>query len=137
MALEIVTKEGEEGLRKHVNMMTRTGINPPVITKDWNQEVVKARQLVQEAYTILVIETLHTELGFGEKRAHKFIDRLNLKAECIVDGLVSWQDYVDAMRKELKYNLNLPGMEAAGLVKAREKRERKRQKYARLSATKE
>lgn len=137
MALDIITKEGVAGLRKHVDMMTRTGINPPAITKDWNQEVIKARQLVQEAYTILVIETLHTELGFGEKRAHKFIDRLNLKAECLVDGLVSWQDYVDAMREELKLEPDLPTMEKAGLVKAREKRERKRQKYARLSATKE
>lgn len=37
MALKIVTKEGVEGLREHVDMMTRTGLNPPIPKKDWEQ----------------------------------------------------------------------------------------------------
>ena len=137
MALDIVTKEGVQGLSKHVNMMARTGINPPKIGKDWDEQVMRVRQLIQEGYTILIIETLHTELGFGSKRASKFINRLNLKAECIVDDMVSWQDYVDAIKEELKLEADLPVMESVGLVKAREKRESKRQRNARLSTAKE
>ena len=137
LALDIVKKDGIEALEKEVQIRGRTGINSPVSLKDLTVALPPLRRLIQEAYTILIIETLHTELGFGSKRASKFINRLNLKAECIVDDMVNWQDYVDAIKDELKLEADLPVMESAGLVKAKEKRERKRQRNARLSTAKE
>lgn len=130
MALNIVTKSGIPELRKHVEMMTRTGVNPPVPRKDLEVLVKPIRQLVQEAYTVLIIETLHTELGFGPKRANRFMDRFFLKQQCIVDDLVSFQDYIDAMKEEMGIEIQTPAMEEEGIVKAQEKRERKRLKRA-------
>lgn len=128
LALEIVKKDGIEALEKEVQIRGRTGVNSPVSLKDLTVALPPLRRLIQEAYTVLVIETLHTELGFGPKRVNKFMDRFYLKQECLVDGVVEWQDYIDAMYDEMGIQVETGAMEAEGLIKAQEKRERKRQK---------
>ena len=45
--------------------------------------------------------------------------------------MVSWQDYIDAMYEELGIKVETEAMEAEGLIRAQEKRERKRQKRLR------
>ena len=128
LALEIVKKDGIEALEKEVQIRGRTGINSPVSLKDLTVALPPLRRLIQEAYTVLVIETLHTELEFGSKRVNRFMERFYLKQQCLVDGVVSWQDYIDAMYEELGIKVETEAMEAEGLIKAQEKRERKRQK---------
>ena len=75
LALDIVKKDGIEALEKEVQIRGRTGINSPVSLKDLTVALPPLRRLIQEAYTVLVIETLHTELGFGPKRVNKFMER--------------------------------------------------------------
>lgn len=128
LALDIVKKDGIEALEKEVQIRGRTGINSPVSLKDLTVALPPLRRLIQEAYTVLVIETLHTELGFGPKRVSKFMERFYLKQECLVDGVVEWQDYIDAMYDEMGIQVETGAMEAEGLIRAQEKRERKRQK---------
>lgn len=128
LALDIVKKDGIEALEKEVQIRGRTGINSPVSLKDLTVALPPLRRLIQEAYTVLVIETLHTELGFGTKRVNKFMERFYLKQECLVDGVVEWQDYIDAMYDEMGIQVETGAMEAEGLIRAQEKRERKRQK---------
>jgi hypothetical protein len=131
LALDIAKKDGIEALEKEVQIRGRTGINSPVSLKDLTVALPPLRRLIQEAYTVLVIETLHTELGFGPKRVNKFMERFYLKQECLVDGVVEWQDYIDAMYDEMGIQVETGAMEAEGLIKAQEKRERKRQKRLR------
>ena len=131
LALDIVKKDGIEALEKEVQVRGRTGVNSPVSLKDLTVALPPLRRLIQEAYTVLVIETLHTELGFGPKRVNKFMERFYLKQECLVDGVVEWQDYIDAMYDEMGIQVETGAMEAEGLIKAQEKRERKRQKRLR------
>ncbi len=131
LALEIVKKDGIEALEKEVQIRGRTGINSPVSLKDLTVALPPLRRLIQEAYTVLVIETLHTELEFGSKRVNRFMERFYLKQQCLVDGVVSWQDYIDAMYEELGIKVETEAMEAEGLIRAQEKRERKRQKRLR------
>ena len=131
LALEIAKRDGIKALEKEVQIRGRTGINPPVSLKDFTVGLPPLRRLIQEVYTVLVIETLHTELGFGQKRVNKFMDRFSLKQECLVDGVVEWQDYIDAMYDEMGIQVETGAMEAEGLIRAQEKRERKRQKRLR------
>lgn len=131
LALDIAKKDGIEALEKEVQIRGRTGINSPVSLKDLTVALPPLRRLIQEAYTVLVIETLHTELGFGPKRVNKFMERFYLKQECLVDGVVEWQDYIDAMYDEMGIQVETGAMEAEGLIRAQEKRERKRQKRLR------
>ena len=131
LALDIVRKDGIKALEKEVQIRGRTGINSPVSLKDLTVALPPLRRLIQEAYTVLVIETLHTELDFGPKRVNRFMERLYLKQQCLVDGVVEWQDYIDAMYDEMGIQVETGAMEAEGLIKAQEKRERKRQKRLR------
>ena len=128
LALDIVRKDGIKALEKEVQIRGRTGINSPVSLKDLTVALPPLRRLIQEAYTVLVIETLHTELDFGPKRVNRFMERLYLKQQCLVDGVVEWQDYIDAMYDEMGIQVETGAMEAEGLIKAQKKRERKRQK---------
>jgi len=41
------------------------------------------------------------EFDFGAKRCQRFIERMNLKAECIVDDLATWDDFIGQIREEL------------------------------------
>ena len=59
---------------------------------------------------------------------NRFMERFYLKQECLVDGVVEWQDYIDAMYDEMGIQVETGAMEAEGLIRAQEKRERKRQK---------
>ena len=120
LALRIVKADGIEALEKEVQVRGRTGINPPISLKDFTVGLPPIRRLIQEAYTVLVIETLHTELGFGPKRVNKFMERFYLKQECLVDGVVEWQDYIDAMYDEMGIQVETGAMEAEGLIKAQE-----------------
>ena len=131
LALDIVRKDGIKALEKEVQIRGRTGINSPVSLKDLTVALPPLRRLIQEAYTVLVIETLHTELDFGPKRVNRFMERLYLKQQCLVDGVVEWQDYIDAMYDEMGIQVETGAMEAEGLIKAQKKRERKRQKRLR------
>lgn len=49
----------------------------------------------------LSVATLHDEFDFGAKRCQCFMKRMNLKAECIVDDLATWDDFIEQIREEL------------------------------------
>lgn len=51
----------------------------------------------------LSVATLHDEFDFGAKRCQRFIERMNLKAECIVDDLVTWDDLSGRSEKSLGF----------------------------------
>lgn len=133
LALRIVEKDGVEELRKEVSIRGRTRINTAARYKDLSTAIAPIRQLIQETYTLLVIDTLRTELEFGQKRIQRFMDHFYLKQQCVADDLVSFQDYIDAMKAEIDLEMDTPALEAEGLVKAREKRERRASKNISIS----
>ena len=86
MALDIVKKGGIEALEK---------------------ATVKIKEQLLDTVTILAVATLHDEYGFGAKRCERFIERFNLKAECLVDDMASWDDYIRTIREELGIELTI------------------------------
>ena len=57
--------------------------------------------------TILSVATLHDEFGFGTQRCDRFIKRFNKKAECIMDDMASWNDYIKTIKEELGIELGI------------------------------
>ena len=128
MALKIVEDDGIDGLREEIRKRGIAKVNPPIMMKDLMTLEEPMKRLCTETFSVLVIDTLHLRLGFGEKRVKAFMDHFWLKAECILDGMASWQEYVDAQKEELGWDIGLPEMEEEGLIqktKAEEKRERR------------
>lgn len=55
----------------------------------------------------IAVATLHDEFGFGQARCKRFIDRLNLKADCLVDDMASWDDYVKLIKDEIGIEMTI------------------------------
>lgn len=55
----------------------------------------------------LSVATLHDEFDFGAKRCQRFIKRANLKAECIVDDLATWDDFIQQIKEELGIQITI------------------------------
>lgn len=57
---------------------------------------------------LMACATLHDEFGFGYDRMNRFIDRFNLKTECLVDDYVSWEDLQQTLAEEIGIKIYLP-----------------------------
>ena len=65
-----------------------------------NVHAVKIKMNTIDTVLIMSCMVLRDEFGFGQKRIKQFFDRFNLKTECICDGDVIWDDFIDALREE-------------------------------------
>lgn len=101
MALDIVKKGGVEALEEEIHFRNVTGIRTALAKKDLDKATVKIKEQLLDTVTILSVATLHDAYGYGPKRCKKFIERFNLKAECLVDDMASWDDYIQVIRDEL------------------------------------
>lgn len=107
MALEIVKKEGIEALEKEIEFRNITGIRTALARKDIDKATIKIKEHTVDTVTILSVATLHDEFGFGAQRCSRFIGRFNKKAECIMDDMASWNDYVKVIKKELGIEMGI------------------------------
>lgn len=101
MALDIVKQRGIEGLEDEIRFRNITGINVTLTRKELDKACVKIKNRTLDTILVISVATLHDEFGFGAKRCRRFIERLNLKAECLVDDMASWDDYIQSIRDEL------------------------------------
>ncbi len=101
MALDIVKKDGVEALEKEIQFRNVTGIRMPLAKKDLDKATIKIKEQLLDTVTVLAVATLHDEFEFGGKRCQRFIKRFNTKAECLVDDMASWDDYIQMIREEL------------------------------------
>ena len=103
MALEIVKNEGVEALEKEFEFRNVTGIRTALAKKDINRATIKIKEQTVDTVTILSVATLHDEFGFGDR----FTKRFNKKAECIMDDMASWNDYIKTIKEELGIELGI------------------------------
>lgn len=106
-ALRIAKEKGLEELEKEIKFRNLTGISLNLSRKDLNKASEKIKEMTMDTFTILTVAVLHDEFGFGEKRCQRFIDRMNKKAECMIDDLCTWDDYIKSIKEELNINLQI------------------------------
>lgn len=106
-ALRIAKEKGLEELEKEIKFRNLTGISLNLSRKDLNKASEKIKEMTMDTFTILTVAVLHDEFGFGEKRCQRFIDRMNKKAECMIDDLCTWDDYIKSIKEELNVNLQI------------------------------
>ena len=106
-ALRIAKEKGLEELEKEIKFRNLTGISLNLSRKDLNKASEKIKEMTMDTFTILTVAVLHDEFGFGEKRCQRFIYRMNKKAECMIDDLCTWDDYIKSIKEELNINLQI------------------------------
>lgn len=106
-ALKIARQGGIEELEKEISFRNLTGISMNLSRKDLNTASEKIKEMTMDTFTILTVAVLHDEFGFGEKRCQRFIDRMNKKAECMIDDFCTWDDYIRTIKEELNLELQI------------------------------
>ena len=107
MALRIVESDGIEGLRREIKFRGVTGIHTTLAKKELDQASKQIKEMTLDTMIVLAVATLHDEFDFGQKRCQRFMDRLELKAGCLIDDLATWTDYINAIKDEIGLELSL------------------------------
>lgn len=107
LALKIVKEGGVEALEEEIKFRNITGINTAMAKKELNKASDAIKAMTVDTFTVLSVVTLRDEFDFGAKRAKRFIDRMNLKAECLLDDLVTWKDFIKQAEDELGIKLRI------------------------------
>ena len=107
MALRIVESDGIEGLRKEIKFRGVTGIHTALAKKELDQASKQIKEMTLDTMIVLAVATLHDEFDFGQKRCQRFMDRLELKAGCLIDDLATWTDYIKAIKDEIGLELSI------------------------------
>ena len=107
LAFSIVKERGIEGLEEEIKFRNATGIHTMLAKKDLDKATRKIKEMTLDTFTILSVATLRDEFEYGKKRLNRFIERMNQKAECLMDDMASWQDYIDTIKAETGIELRL------------------------------
>lgn len=107
MALRIAEEDGIEGLRKEIKFRGVTGIHTTLAKKELDQASKQIKEMTLDTMIVLAVATLHDEFDFGQKRCQRFMDRLELKAGCLIDDLATWTDYIKAIKDEIGLELSI------------------------------
>ena len=107
MALRIAESDGIEGLRKEIKFRGVTGIHTALAKKELDQASKQIKEMTLDTMIVLAVATLHDEFDFGQKRCQRFMDRLELKAGCLIDNLATWPDYIKAIKDEIGLELSI------------------------------
>ena len=81
--------------------INRKGMNPALLQMSEQQKAATYIDSATRSHKLITDKVLHDEFGFGGRRCQRFIKRFNTKAECLVDDMASWDDYIQMIRKEL------------------------------------
>ena len=107
MALTIAEREGIPALREEIRFRGVTNIHTSIAKKELNEASQKIKEMTLDTMLVLAVATLHDEFDFGTKRCQRFIDRMIQKADCILDDMTTWQDYIDAIEAEMGIRLSI------------------------------
>lgn len=107
LALRIVKERGVEGLEEGIRFRNITGIHTQYAKKDLEKATMRIKEMTVDTFTVLSVATLRDEFDFGKKRCKRFIDRKNLKAECLLADMVTWQDFIDNIEEEMGIRLRI------------------------------
>lgn len=106
-ALRIAKERGIEGLEEELKFRNCTDIPIGYDRKACDEAILRIKNQTCDTMMALWTETIHDELGLGQKRCQRLIDRFESKAECLAGGYVTWKDIVANIKKELKFELKL------------------------------
>lgn len=104
-AYNYAREHGLDALEDEIKLRRITNLPTKVSTKALNECVVNIKNNVTDTFVLLLVQMLQDEFGFGPKRLKRAIDRFELKASCIGENYLTWQDMIDTIREELGFEL--------------------------------
>lgn len=107
-ALEMCEKDGIEACRKELEYRGILHI-PLRVT---HSQIEEANNYVKRnlmcTMMILSVSTLCDEFDFDKDRVEQFMDRLTVKAKCLIGKYATWKDIKDTIEEEIGIKIPLP-----------------------------
>lgn len=107
LALNIVKKKGVKGLEDEIRFRNATQIHTLLDKKSLEIATQKIKEMTVDTVTVLSVAVLRDEFEFGKKRCQRYIDRMNLKAECLTEGFVKWNENVEDIDNDMGIRLRI------------------------------
>ena len=98
--MKLIEDKGMEEAKKELAVRRAMFIPLEINQAQLEESVEKIKMNTIDTVLIMSCMVLRDEFGFGQKRIKQFFVRFNLKTECICDGDVIWDDFIDALREE-------------------------------------
>lgn len=100
-AYDQIQKHGLEAFADELRYRQKFGVNILQDRKDIKafQDSVIKRSM--ECILVFAVGVLHDEFGFGRQRCERFIERFNLKASCIADNYLTWDEQIAIIEQEI------------------------------------
>ena len=110
MSCRLLSEAGDDfGVRviqEELHRRGRLGISTAATTKELDEAAGPIKLCMYESFLCMALMVLRDKFEFGEIRCRRFLEGWRSKESCMEDGLVKWQEYVDAVKEEL--NITLP-----------------------------
>lgn len=103
-ALKIAKEKGIVALEEELRFRNALRMPIAVPRKNCDEAINNIKMNVVDTVTILSAMTLRDEFGFGKKRIQQYVERFNLKAECIMEDYTTWNDQIECLREECGLN---------------------------------
>ena len=107
LALNIVKKKGVKGLEDEIRFRNATKIHTLLDKKSLEIATQKIKEMTVDTVTVLSVAVLRDEFEFGKKRCQRYIDRMSLKAECLTEGFVKWNEIVEDIDNDMGIRLRI------------------------------
>ena len=107
LGLRIVREGGLEALENEIRFRNISGIHTSLAAKDLDKASEKIKEMTLDTFTIIGIAALHDAFGFGEKRCQRWMDKVMEGADYMVDGLATWEDYINSIKERLNLDLQI------------------------------
>lgn len=100
-ALRTIKEKGIEEFEKELRWRNRYGVSVPISREEIGLASSAIKWMATDTFRVLSIATLRDEFDFGQKRIQRFVTRFDSKAKDLQDDLVTWDEYVEQLKKEL------------------------------------
>ena len=100
--------KGIEEAEKELHWKTSVAIPIGVDKKDAEEAIETIKHNTMQTILCMSLMTLRDEFGFGPDRLTRFADRFNFKMNCMVSGIIDWDDIRETIMDECGINLEIP-----------------------------
>ena len=104
-----IHENGIEEFAKELEYRSKRGVQLVNTRKDQQKFEREIIDRVQDVIMIFAIAVLADEFDFGSEEINRFIDRLQLKSDCISDKYITWEEQQQILKDELGIDINFRG----------------------------
>lgn len=104
-----IKENGIDEFAKELEYRSKRGVQLVNTKKDQQKFEREIIDRVQDVIMIFAIAVLADEFDFGSEEVNRFIDRLQLKSDCISDKYITWEEQQQILKDELGIDINFRG----------------------------